>query len=173
MSRAKQIRYIVIHCSASFGTYESMENYWFRTLGWKTGGYHRFIDVDGRVFKPYTFEKITNGVKGFNEESIHICYQGGVDKLTNKAKDTRTDAQKGGILDCIREAYEWLIANDINTETGIIVLGHRDFSNDTNKNNIIDPWERIKECPSFDAMNEYKWITINNKQNYTLPRNRD
>jgi hypothetical protein len=37
-----------------------------------------------------------------------------------------------------------------------IIMGHRDTSKDTNHNGIIDPWERIKECPCFDAMVEYK-----------------
>jgi N-acetylmuramoyl-L-alanine amidase len=24
-----------------------------------------------------------------------------------------------------------------------------------NHNGVVDPWERIKECPCFDAMTEY------------------
>lgn len=32
-----------------------------------------------------------------------------------------------------------------------VVLGHRDFSRDQNGNGIIDRWEWIKSCPSFDV----------------------
>ena len=35
------------------------------------------------------------------------------------------------------------------------IQGHRDFSPDTNHNGVVDPWERIKECPCFDAIPEY------------------
>jgi N-acetyl-anhydromuramyl-L-alanine amidase AmpD len=32
------------------------------------------------------------------------------------------------------------------------IQGHRDFSPDKNRNGKVDPWERIKECPCFDAI---------------------
>jgi N-acetylmuramoyl-L-alanine amidase len=38
-------------------------------------------------------EKVSNGVKGFNSETINISYMGGVD-FKNNAKDTRTPEQK-------------------------------------------------------------------------------
>jgi len=36
------------------------------------------------------------------------------------------------------------------------IKGHRDCSPDTNHNGKVDRWEWLKECPSFDAFNEYK-----------------
>ncbi|MGZ9736794.1 hypothetical protein ACXX80_15730, partial [Flavobacterium sp. GNP002] len=105
------------------------------------------------------FDKNSNGVLGFNSQIINICYIGGVEnKGTPKspvwnAKDTRTEAQKVALETCIKEAQEWLQKNK-NTNK-IIIQGHRDFSPDKNKNGIIESWERIKECPSFDAKNEY------------------
>lgn len=175
MSRAKNIKYIVIHCSAGWGDYKSMENYWFNTLKWKTGGYHRVVNEDGSIINAYDFEIITNGVGGFNKDCIHICYKGGIDKVTKKAKDTRTEEQKAGILTCIVEAFKWLQSKGVDTSengTQVIILGHRDFSNDKNHNGSIDPNERIKECPCFDAIPEYKWITYTDKKDYTLPKNR-
>ena len=177
MSRASKIKYIVIHTTASWGDYKSMENYWFKPkskggLGWKTGGYHRVVMYDGTIIKPYDFEKITNGVLGFNDECIHISYQGGVHKSTGKAQDTRSEEQKSGLIYCIIEAFKWLQSKGIDTTHGIMILGHRDFSEDKNQNGSIDPNERVKECPSFDALNEYKWITYDNDEDYTLPRNR-
>ena len=35
------------------------------------------------------------------------------------------------------------------------VIGHRDTSPDTNNNGVIDPFERIKECPCYDVIPEY------------------
>ena len=158
MRTAKGIKYIAIHCSAGFGKRESIEAFW-KTKGWKSPGYHRLIEVDGTIHKLLDFSKTSNGVLGFNEQTINICYVGGVEnkgtaqKPIWKAKDTRTEAQKTAIKSCIKEAQEWL-KNNANTNK-IIIQGHRDFSPDLNKNGIIESWERIKECPSFDAKKEY------------------
>ena len=113
--RAFKIRWIVIHCSAGFGDIPSIQRYWKLELGWKSPGYHIIIYPDGETWyvtktKKYSKniedfypEIITNGVVGYNTESLHICYIGGVEKVNNKwiAKDTRTDAQGGAIIDNI------------------------------------------------------------------------
>ncbi len=114
------------------------------------------IDVDGTVHKLLDFSKTSNGVRGHNETTINICYIGGVEKKGNKwiAKDTRTVEQKCALQHCIDEAKDWL-KNQGNTNK-IIIQGHRDFSPDLNGNGVIESWERIKECPSFDAKSEYK-----------------
>ena len=36
------------------------------------------------------------------------------------------------------------------------IQGHRDFSPDKNHNGTIEPWEWIKDCPSFDAKMAYR-----------------
>ena len=36
------------------------------------------------------------------------------------------------------------------------IKGHRDLSPDVNGNGRVDKWERTKECPCFDAMEEYE-----------------
>lgn len=134
-----------------------IRNYWRNTLGWKSDGYHRFIYGSGDIYKMTSFEKITNGVLGFNSNSIHICYQGGVDrKNVNIAVDTRTDEQKQSIYECIHEALVEIKKHQ--AVDHIKILGHRDFSPDQNGNGKIESWERIKECPSFDAISEYRWI---------------
>lgn len=163
MSRAKHIKYIVIHCQAGFGTLESMQRFWRVNLGWKSPGYHRWIDVDGNVAHLQSFEKVANGVKGYNNRSIHICYQGGVELVKGKykAKDTRTEVQKEALLVEISNALNWLIDNQ-NPLHDVMILGHYHFSKDNNKNGVIDSWERIKECPSFDAYEEYA-IFLDNK----------
>ena len=158
MRTAKGIKYIAIHCSAGFGKRESIEAFW-KTKGWKSPGYHRLIEVDGTVHNLLDFSITSNGVLGFNEQTINICYIGGVENTGTtktpiwKAKDTRTEAQKKAIKQCLKEAQEWL--KKYENSNKIIIQGHRDFSPDLNKNGIIESWERIKECPSFDAKNEY------------------
>lgn len=157
MRTALGIKFIAIHCSAGFGDRKSIEAFW-KTKGWKSPGYHRLIGVDGTIEKLLDFSKTSNGVLGFNENTINICYIGGVQKVGGKllAKDTRTVEQKCAIEHCIHEALQWLRDNKNNNK--IIIQGHRDFSPDKNGNGVIESWERIKECPSFDAKNEYKYL---------------
>lgn len=173
MTRAAKIKYIAIHCSAGFSLIPDIENFWYKTLKWNNPGYHIIIYPNGETWyvtknKKYSKdiedfypEIITNGVLGYNSESLHICYIGGVEKVNNKwiAKDTRTDAQGGAIIDNIVICLKWLKSNE-NDLKKVMILGHRDFSKDTNKNNVIESWERIKECPSFDAIKEYSWIVL-------------
>lgn len=154
----RNIKWIVIHCSAGYGDVESIKRFWKNNLGWKEVGYHFFIYRNGTVVQLADLSTVTNGVKGYNSKSVHISYQGGVEPgNVNKAKDTRTPEQKEAILKTIKNVFEQLrFHQDID---GIKILGHRDFSPDKNGNGVIDSFERIKECPSFDAIPEYAWIT--------------
>lgn len=176
MSRALKINNIVIHCTAGFGNVESIQNFWKNNLKWKSKGYHFIIDTDGTIYylfsnsekNGYTTDKnklnielVTNGVMSNNTSTIHITYIGGVEnsgtdkKPIWKGKDTRTDAQKQSIQKCIQISIQWLKDNGKDVTKNIGIVGHRDFSPDKDKNGIIASWERIKECPSFDAITEY------------------
>lgn len=127
----RAIRYIVIHCTASqpTATKESILNYWKNVLKWKSVGYHRLIDANGVIHELAKYEQITNGVKGYNSESIHFSYIGGIDDK-GKPKDTRTQKQKESLLYLIKQAKEQF--------PDAIVQGHRDFG-------------AKKACPSFDV----------------------
>ncbi len=161
--KAQAIKYIVIHCTAGFSPAAKVQDYFLRPKaqagrGWNTGGYHRIIEVDGSIKHMYPFDTVTNGVRGFNTESLHFSYVGGVDSSNyKKAKDTRTQEQKESIEECIIEALCW-ITNEGGDVSEVKILGHRDFSVDQNGNGKIDSWERIKECPSYDAIEEYKFL---------------
>jgi N-acetylmuramoyl-L-alanine amidase len=135
----REIKYIVIHCSASkpTTTKEAILNYWKNTLKWKTVGYHRLIDANGVIHELAKYEQITNGVKGYNSESIHFSYIGGIDE-SGRPKDTRTIKQKESLLYLIKQAKKQF--------PNAIVQGHKDFKN------------VAKACPSFDAKSEYKDI---------------
>lgn len=144
-------KYIVIHCTATpqTTTVDSLKSYWKNILGWKNYGYHFVISPNGDVHQLTQLNKIANGVAGHNKESIHIAYIGGID-TDGKPIDSRTEAQKISI----KELLHFLRQSQKNAK----ILGHRDFSKDINKNGKIDSWERIKECPCFDAITEYSDI---------------
>jgi N-acetylmuramoyl-L-alanine amidase len=84
------------------------------------------------------YEQITNGVKGYNSNSIHFSYIGGIDE-SGRPKDTRTLKQKESLLYLVKQAKKQF--------PNAIVQGHKDFKGVANK-----------ACPSFDAKNEYKAI---------------
>jgi len=165
MPKPSKVKYIVIHCSAGYGSVESIQNFWKNKLGWKSPGYHRIVDLDGNIHELADYEDYTNGVKSFNSESIHISYIGGVNKNDyTKAVDTRTHEQKMKIQHLISDVLLWLEDNGVDINSGISVVGHRDFSPDQNGDGKIADWERIKECPSFDAMHEYRDYTSADKR---------
>ena len=194
----RKIKYIAIHCSAGFSLIPAIENFWYRPkakggLGWKgpatststaNPGYSIIIYEDGTKWyvtkngtysldpNKFDINKITNGVLGFNPEALSISYIGGVLKNnTSKAADTRTPEQKISLVEAIQFVQKELTKIGQNVSE-VKIQGHRDFSPDKNGNGVIDSWERIKECPSFDAISEYKYLipvsTINKNLKYTL-----
>lgn len=144
----RNIKYIVVHCTASLQTQKvaDIQHYWKSALGWSSPGYHVIVQPDGKAVELWPIEKPSNGVKGFNANSIHISYIGGID-AKGKAIDNRTPEQKATILEYLTKWKSMFPKAKIQ--------GHRDFSPDKNGNGRIDPWERIKECPCFDAIPEY------------------
>jgi N-acetylmuramoyl-L-alanine amidase len=133
----RKIKYIAVHCTATAqtATVENIQKYWREHLGWQMPGYHFIIKLNGESVHLLDIAKVSNGVKGFNYETINISYIGGVD-AENNPKDTRTDAQKVTLLKLLKE----LKTNFPNA----IIQGHKDFPNVK------------KACPSFEAKNEYK-----------------
>lgn len=148
----RKITHIVVHCTAGNQKQKAKDvvAYHQKSLGWSAPGYHYIIEADGTVVNTWPEEKTSNGVKGYNATTIHVCYTGGLG-LNGKGTDNRTAAQKGALLKLLRELRH--------RYPGVKILGHRDLaSKDTNHNGVIDPWERVKECPCFDAIIEYKDI---------------
>lgn len=140
----RKIKYIVLHCTAGAPQQktESIRDYWRRVLGWKTVGYHKLVNTDGTIETLQPDELPSNGVRGFNQTSIHICYKGGLNGV-----DTRTDKQKESLLKLIKEYKK--------KYSTAFVLGHRDLSPDLNKDGKITQNEWVKICPCFSAINEY------------------
>lgn len=144
----RKIERIFVHCTAGSQkqTVEDLKAE-FRRKGWRNDGYHIVVMPDGKTERLLPDEQISNGVKGYNSTAINVAYVGGID-AKGKGVDNRTPEQKKSlkiILSQLKKKYP-----------DAEILGHRDISPDKNGNGIVDPWERIKECPCFDAKVEYK-----------------
>lgn len=135
----RQIKYLVVHCSATpEGRNHTAKDIdaWHRQRGFDGIGYNYVIRLDGTIEEGRDVNKIPSHVKGYNKESIGICYIGGIDKNTLQPKDTRTSAQK--------EALKKLLVELKKLYPQAEILGHRDFPN------------VAKACPCFNAKIEYK-----------------
>ena len=92
----RTINLIVIHCSAtredkSFTEYDL--DVCHRRRGFNGTGYHFYIRKNGDIKSTRPIERIGAHSRGFNKESIGICYEGGLD-CKGQPKDTRTEWQK-------------------------------------------------------------------------------
>lgn len=138
----REIKWIILHCTAGPANQSTsvIQNFW-KSKGYKRPGYHHLISADGSIDNLQGIEEKTNGVAGFNAHSIHISYKGGV--KDGKVFDTRTDEQKK-VMKRLVEKYHTQFPK-------AIILGHRDFSPDKNRNGIVEPSEWTKACPSFSV----------------------
>lgn len=132
----RKVNYIVIHCTATpqTTTIDSIQRYWRNVLKWRNPGYHKIVEPSGKVVELLGDEGVSNGVAGYNSQSINISYIGGVD-AAGKPIDNRTEAQKEALWDLVIH-YKTKYPN-------AKVLGHRDFP------------KVAKACPCFDAIPEY------------------
>jgi len=148
----RRVDWLVMHCTATReGQHIDVDTIrrWHMNKGWSDIGYHFVIYLDGTIVEGRPITRIGAHVKGYNKYSIGITYVGGVDR--NLApKDTRTEHQKRAIVHLLKELKK--------QHPFAKIQGHRDFSPDLNNNGIIEPWEFIKICPSFDAKNEFKHL---------------
>lgn len=146
----RSIRRIFVHCTASSQDWTDKElRREFKDKGWKNPGYHYVVLKDGTVRQMLGEQSVSNGVKGYNSTSVNVAYVGGIDAAL-KPVDNRTAEQKESLRKLLKELKGRYPKAEI--------LGHRDISPDKNGNGIVDPWERIKACPCFNAKEEYKEI---------------
>lgn len=129
----RNIKYIVLHCTDTLptATVESILRFWKDVRGWKNPGYHYIIKASGEVVKLLDEKVPSNGVLGFNENCINICYIGGRTK-EGKGGDTRTRAQENAMFDKVVELLERYPKAE--------VKGHCEFPN-----------QHGKTCPNFDV----------------------
>lgn len=146
----RYIERIFVHCTASSQamTIEGLRRE-FKRRRWKYPGYHYVVKPDGTIVQMLSEDLVSNGVKGYNQTSINVAYIGGID-MRGRAVDNRTEAQKEALLSLLRVLRK--------KYPRARIMGHRDISPDVNGNGRVDSWERIKECPCFDAMVEYAGV---------------
>lgn len=141
----RAISLIVVHCSATREDKSFTEHdldVCHRRRGFNGVGYHFYIRKNGDIKSTRPLERIGAHARGFNSESIGICYEGGLDN-EGHPKDTRTPWQK--------HSLRVLILTLLRDYPGCRICGHRGLSPDLNGNGEIEPEEWIKACPCFDA----------------------
>ena len=78
----RKIDLIVIHCSATRKdrslTPDDLETM-HRRRGFNGTGYHYYIRKDGTVHLTRPIDRIGAHARGFNAQSVGICYEGGLD----------------------------------------------------------------------------------------------
>lgn len=135
----RTITEIIVHCTATpEGKDYTVDDIrrWHKEQGWSDIGYHYVIYRDGSIHEGRDVRYSGAHCTGHNANSIGVVYIGGVSKDGKTAKDTRTKAQKRALLQVmrtLRAAYP-----------SARIYGHRDFAK--------------KDCPSFDAREEYKSV---------------
>jgi len=135
----REIKYIVVHCSATPPSLDigadEIRKWHTEERGWKDIGYHFVIRRDGSVEKGREIGRSGAHVRGYNANSIGVCYVGGVSE-SGKAEDNRTADQSRVLFATVSSLKKrWPKAE---------VLGHRDFP------------DVRKACPCFDVKQWYK-----------------
>ena len=142
----RRINKIIVHCSATpegrdYTVNQIKKDH--KEQGWSDIGYHYVIYRDGSIHEGRNVDIIGAHCEGYNSNSIGVCYIGGLENKPNveykklKAKDTRTEAQKKALIELLSKLKKYYPEAKI--------YGHHDFN-------------KGKDCPSFDAKNEYKNI---------------
>lgn len=142
------INLIVVHCSATKADRDFTEQdleVCHRRRGMNGPGYHFYIRKNGDIKTTRPIEKIGAHARGYNAQSIGICYEEGISERGRLA-DTRTVWQKHSLRVLVRA----LLVD----YPGCKVCGHRDLSPDLNGNGEIEPEEWVKQCPCFDVSKE-------------------
>lgn len=119
--------------------------------GWSKIGYHYIITLDGVIHN--TLDQSISGiqVRGFNANSIGVCYIGGMTSDMKKAKDTRTQAQKQAMAVLIKRLHQ--------KYPSAWIGGHRDISPDKDGDGVIQKHQFIKQCPCFDVKSQLdSWL---------------
>ena len=135
----REVRLLVVHCSAT----RCDKNFSVEALrrchlarGFASIGYHFYITRDGEVHICRPVHQIGAHATGWNDKSIGICYEGGLNE-DGQVADTRTYAQKCSLLDLLRQ-----LKTDYPQAK---ILGHYQLSKSVHK-----------ACPCFDAKQEYQ-----------------
>ena len=137
----RNIKRIIYHCTATSqeATISSILRFWKNNLGWKNPGYHIIVKPNGEWSYIHNFNKISNGVRGYNSTSINVSYIGGIDS-NGKGLDNRTPKQK--------EIYRTIYYTFKEKLPNATHHGHNEFKNKACPSFIVKDW--IEEIKSND-----------------------
>lgn len=152
---SRRIDEIIVHCTATPAgrdyTVADIRK-WHKEKGWSDIGYHYVIYRNGECHDGRDVNVIGAHCQGHNSHSIGLVYVGGMTADGKKAADSRTVAQADALLKLLIELHRLYPSAEIK--------GHRDCSKDQNGNGIIEEWEWMKECPSFDVRKCYQKVLL-------------
>ena len=134
----REVNLLVVHCTATRCNKDfpvSSLRASHKARGFADIGYHFYITRDGETHPCRPVHQIGAHATGWNDKSIGICYEGGLDE-NGRIADTRTYAQKCALLDLLRQ-----LKTDYPKAK---ILGHYQLSESIRK-----------ACPCFDAKREY------------------
>lgn len=137
----REVNLLVVHCTATRCNKDfpvSTLRASHKARGFADIGYHFYITRDGETHPCRPVHQIGAHATGWNDKSIGICYEGGLDE-NGRIADTRTYAQKCALLDLLRQ-----LKTDY---PGAEILGHYQLSENVRK-----------ACPCFDAATEYSQL---------------
>lgn len=147
-----KVQRIVVHCTGepadAVRNREYYRHLFFVKYEWHHWGYHAIVYQNGtwEELQPWPKVKpdggyidsttLANGAKGYNNNSLHIAYVGGLNQYTLKPCDTRTPEQ--------RATLRLFISQWKHTYKVKEVVGHSQLHGVK------------KACPCFDARKEYE-----------------
>jgi N-acetylmuramoyl-L-alanine amidase len=139
----RDLNRVILHCSATpEGREVSVETIreWHtdpppRGRGWSDIGYHYVIHLNGKIELGRPIEVQGAHTSGENEDSIGICYIGGVN-AANEPKDTMTVLQAIAFVEIVKSLR--LIFGKLS------IHGHNEFS--------------TKACPSFSVEEKFCFL---------------
>ena len=107
----REVRLLIIHCSATrydrdFPVEALRASH--KARGFADIGYHFYITRDGYLHRCRPVNQIGAHAAGWNDRSIGICYEGGLDEAGTPS-DTRTYAQKCSLLDLLRQLLRHIV----------------------------------------------------------------
>ena len=137
----REVNLLVVHCTATRCNKDfpvSSLRASHKARGFADIGYHFYITRDGETHPCRPVHQIGAHATGWNDKSIGICYEGGLDE-NGRIADTRTYAQKCALLDLLRQ-----LKTDYPEAA---ILGHYQLSENVRK-----------ACPCVDAATEYSQL---------------
>ena len=137
----REVTLLVVHCSATrcdrhFSVEALRRSHLAR--GFADIGYHFYITRDGEVHICRPVHQIGAHATGWNDKSIGICYEGGLD-ADGRPADTRTPEQT--------EQFILLLMRMVKIFPGVRIRGHRDMQGSI-----------PKACPCFDAEGVFGYL---------------